>query len=97
MSKDSKSEVQPPNHSRVIPPGWELADDGKAIRRTYTQPSFRCALAFVAWIGELAEVADHHPDVDLRYKRVVVTLSTHSAGGLTEKDFAFARQLDHSG
>ncbi len=45
-------------------------------------------------VARLAEKADHHPDIDIRYKKVLLTLSTHSAGGLTQKDFALARQIN---
>ena len=51
-------------------------------------------MAFVNRVAERAEAADHHPDLLIRYNRVTRTLSTHSAGGLTEKDFSLARQID---
>ena len=72
--------------------GWQLV--GESIRRTYAFPSFRSALAFVQFVGELAEAEDHHPDIDIRYSKVTLTLSTHSAGGLTEKDFDLAALID---
>ena len=72
-------------------PGWE--NNGKEITRLYQFKDFREALAFVNRVGELAEAADHHPDIDLRYNKVRLTLSTHSAGGLTDKDFALAAQI----
>ena len=73
-------------------PGWEI--EGESIRRTYKFPNFRSALAFVQFVGELAEAQDHHPDIDVRYSKVTLTLSTHSAGGLTEKDFRLAALID---
>ena len=73
-------------------PGWTR--EGESITRTYEQPSFRASLAFVVWVGELAEAHDHHPDIDIRYSKVMLTLSTHSAGGLTEKDFGLAGLID---
>jgi 4a-hydroxytetrahydrobiopterin dehydratase len=73
-------------------PDWELDED--SIHRTYRFPSFRSALAFVQFVGELAEARDHHPDIDIRYSKVTLTLSTHSAGGLTEKDFDLATLID---
>ena len=76
-------------------PGWQR--DGDTIERTYELPDFRTALAFVAYVGELAEHANHHPDVDIRYNRVRLALSTHSAGGLTGKDLALARKIDQVG
>lgn len=75
-------------------PGWQTVDDGNAIRRTWKLPSFPAALAFVQFAGQVAEAHDHHPDIDIRYTKVTLTISTHSVGGkLTEKDFAFARAL----
>ena len=75
-------------------PGWAHEPEQKAIRRTYQFASFAAAIRFVEFVAQLAEDADHHPDIDIRYNRVTLTLSTHSAGGVTEKDFALARQID---
>jgi 4a-hydroxytetrahydrobiopterin dehydratase len=58
--------------------------------------SFRDSIVFVNRIATLADDADHHPDILVRYNRVHVTLSTHSAGGITEKDLKLAEQLDFS-
>jgi 4a-hydroxytetrahydrobiopterin dehydratase len=69
-------------------PGWELADN--AITRTFKFTDFAEAIAFVVRLGFAAEAADHHPDIDIRYKRVTLSYSTHSEGGLTEKDFTGA-------
>jgi 4a-hydroxytetrahydrobiopterin dehydratase len=68
--------------------GWEL--DGAAIRRKFTFGDFPGAVAFVVRLAFDAEAADHHPDILVNYKRVTLTYTTHSAGGLTEKDFAGA-------
>lgn len=68
--------------------------DGETIRKTYTLASFPEAIAFVQRVAELAERANHHPDIDIRYDRVGCSLSTHSEGGLTRKDFDLARQID---
>ncbi len=68
--------------------GWGL--EGAAIRRVYTFGGFADALAFLVRLGFDAEAADHHPDIVVNYKRVTLTYSTHSEGGLTEKDFAGA-------
>ncbi len=73
-------------------PGW--SSDGDAIRRSYELPSFADAIAFVVRIGFLAEAANHHPDLDVRWRTVHVTLSTHDAGGITTKDLDLARQID---
>jgi 4a-hydroxytetrahydrobiopterin dehydratase len=74
--------------------GWSLGRGGGAIERTYVLPSFRAALAFVAFVGELAEAKNHHPDVDIRYNQVTLRLATHDAGGITPKDFELARLVD---
>ncbi|MFZ2360724.1 MAG: 4a-hydroxytetrahydrobiopterin dehydratase [Anaerolineae bacterium] len=73
-------------------PGWMQA--GSEITRTFTLRSFPAALAFVSAVGHLAERADHHPDILIRYRQVTLTLSTHSAGGLTEKDFGLAAEIN---
>jgi 4a-hydroxytetrahydrobiopterin dehydratase len=73
-------------------PQW--AREGIEITRTFTFRNFREAMGFVVQVALLAERADHHPDIDIRYKQVTLRLSTHSAGGLTEKDFALAQQID---
>ncbi len=68
--------------------GWEL--DGASIARKFTFGGFTDALAFVVRLGFDAEAADHHPDILINYKRVTLTYTTHSEGGLTEKDFGGA-------
>lgn len=73
-------------------PGWTRIGD--AIVRTCDFPSFAAAIAFVNAVADLAEAADHHPDIDIRYRRVTLALTTHDAGGLTRRDFALARQID---
>ena len=72
--------------------GWTL--DGDAIRKQYTFAGFPEAIAFVDRLAPEAEKADHHPDILINYKRVTLTYSTHSEGGLTEKDFAGAAAAD---
>jgi 4a-hydroxytetrahydrobiopterin dehydratase len=73
-------------------PGWQIS--GGQISRTFTLPGFTAALVFASAVGQLAERADHHPDILIQYRKVTLTLSTHSAGGLTEKDFSLAREID---
>ena len=73
---------------------WKTTDDGKALTRTYELPSFRAAVAFVAYVAELAEAADHHPDIDIRYSKVTLTLTTHDEDDVTEKDFQLIEQID---
>ena len=72
--------------------GWTI--DGNAIRKPYVFGSFREAVSFVVRLAFSAEEADHHPDITITYKTVSLVYSTHSAGGLTEKDFAGAAEAD---
>ena len=72
--------------------GWTPRGDG--LVRTYTFASFADAIAFLTRLAFDAEAADHHPDLSISYRRVTVTWSTHSEGGITEKDFAGAQQSD---
>jgi 4a-hydroxytetrahydrobiopterin dehydratase len=73
-------------------PGWQV-ENGE-LTRTFNFKDFLGALAFVNRLGERAEEAGHHPDIDIRYNRVRVGLVTHDAGGLTEKDFVLAAAAD---
>ena len=73
-------------------PNWRL-QDGKIVR-TFQFKDFPAAIKFVDNVAALAEQAWHHPDIDIRWNKVMLTLTTHDAGGLTEKDFALARQFD---
>jgi 4a-hydroxytetrahydrobiopterin dehydratase len=72
--------------------GWAL--DGNAIKKVFTFHDFPEAVAFVSRLVPGAERADHHPDVLINYKRVTLTYSTHSEGGITDKDFDGARMAD---
>ncbi|WOD37803.1 4a-hydroxytetrahydrobiopterin dehydratase [Nodosilinea sp. E11] len=72
-------------------PDWSL--NGKTITCTRTFKDFVTAIDFVNQLVEPAEAAGHHPDLEISYNRVVITLSTHDAGGLTEKDFALAHTI----
>ena len=72
--------------------GWSR--DGGAITKKYTFKDFLEAIAFVNRLAPQAEKADHHPDILINYKRVTLTYSTHSEGGLTEKDFTGAATAD---
>jgi 4a-hydroxytetrahydrobiopterin dehydratase len=72
--------------------GWAL--EGDALRKQFTFANFPEAIAFVDRLAPEAEAADHHPDILINYKRVTLTYSTHSEGGLTDKDFAGAATAD---
>ncbi|HAV23164.1 MAG: hypothetical protein A3H45_05815 [Ignavibacteria bacterium RIFCSPLOWO2_02_FULL_55_14] len=73
-------------------PGW--TQSRKEISRTFELKDFVSAIGFVTSVAILAERADHHPDIDIRWNRVTLTLSTHSADGLTIKDFDLARSVN---
>ncbi|MCY4369992.1 MAG: 4a-hydroxytetrahydrobiopterin dehydratase [bacterium] len=73
-------------------PGWAL--DGETITRTFVLADFASAIGFVAAVGIVAERAFHHPDIDIRYRRVAVSLTTHDQGGLTRKDTSLASRID---
>lgn len=72
--------------------GWTRS--GNEIGRSFEFESFAAAMAFVNRVATAAEEADHHPDIDIRYSRVQLSLSTHSAGGLTEHDLRLAGLID---
>jgi 4a-hydroxytetrahydrobiopterin dehydratase len=73
-------------------PGW--SGDTAAISRTAELPTFPAAIAVVDRVAVVAEELDHHPDMDIRWRKVRFTCSTHSAGGVTEKDLNLARRID---
>jgi 4a-hydroxytetrahydrobiopterin dehydratase len=73
-------------------PGWERRGD--EIVKTFTGRDFRTAMGLVNRVADLAESAGHHPDIDIRWNKVTLALSTHSQGGLTEADMALARQIE---
>jgi 4a-hydroxytetrahydrobiopterin dehydratase len=74
--------------------GWRYNDRDRTIFKTFTFPSFVEAIAFVNRVAELAENADHHPDMDIRYKNISLYLSTHDEGGITGKDFSLAQRIE---
>ncbi|HUY44372.1 MAG TPA: 4a-hydroxytetrahydrobiopterin dehydratase [Streptosporangiaceae bacterium] len=72
-------------------PAWTR--EGDSITSAVTLTDFRAAMLYAAAVGYLAEEANHHPDILIQWNRVTLTLSTHSAGGLTRADFALARRV----
>jgi 4a-hydroxytetrahydrobiopterin dehydratase len=74
--------------------GWTLAADGKAIAKRFVFRDFNAAFGWMARVALTAEKLDHHPDWHNVYKTVEVSLSTHEAGGLTERDIALAQAMD---
>jgi 4a-hydroxytetrahydrobiopterin dehydratase len=75
-------------------PSWK--GDVKQIAKEYKFPKFRDAIVFVNRVAGLADDANHHPDIDIRYDKVRLTLSSHDAGGVTSRDLALADAIDHS-
>lgn len=73
-------------------PDWSVADG--QIAREFTLATFVAAIEFVGGVAAIAERLNHHPDIDIRYRRVRIAVSTHSAGGLTELDFELAARVD---
>ena len=79
--------------------GWLRAREGWKRRsnqlvKEFDFPSFRDSIVFVNRVATLADEVDHHPDIDIRFDKVSITLSTHDAGGITEKDLDLAEQID---
>ena len=74
------------------PLGWELV--GGRLMKTVPCRGFAGSLAFVNEVGALAEATEHHPDIDIRYDRVTLSLVTHDSGGITRRDLDLARQID---
>jgi len=72
--------------------GW--TSQGDAIVKDFAFPGFRAAIAFVNRVAERADAARHHPDIEIHYNRVTISLSTHDAGGVTEKDVVAAAGID---
>ena len=75
-------------------PGWAL--EGGMLKKTFAFADFRAAMSFVSRVADAAEAADHHPDIDIRYTTISMVLSTHSAGGLTAKDFDLAERIEQA-
>jgi len=74
-------------------PEWEIEE--KSMSRVLEFEDFMEAIDFVNLLADVAEEAGHHPDIDIRYRRVTVVLTTHDAGGLTESDMELAQRINH--
>ena len=74
-------------------PGWSRRGD--VLTKTFTFSKFMDGIEFVVRIARLADAANHHPDIDIRYTKVIVTLSTHDAGGITQNDLDLAKQIEN--
>ena len=88
------AELTPKQIEAALPRLKHWTKQGATLRRTYRFRDFAAAIAFVNRVAALAETAAHHPDIDIRWNQVTLTLTSHDAGGLTNKDFDLAQQLD---
>ena len=89
MAKLSDAEIQT---ALTTLPGWTYANG--VLSKTFSLPTFADAIALVNGAAERAEEQGHHPDMDIRYNRVIFTLATHDEGGVTAKDIALAHAID---
>jgi 4a-hydroxytetrahydrobiopterin dehydratase len=89
MSKLNASQIK---SAQAAVPEWKR--NGPVISRMFSFKDFPAAIKFVGAVAELAEQAWHHPDIDIRWNKVTLTLTTHDAGGLTKKDFVLARKFN---
>jgi 4a-hydroxytetrahydrobiopterin dehydratase len=86
--------LSPDEIAAALPGLPEWSGDGDGIRRTVELPTFRDAVDAIVRIADVAEEMDHHPDVDLRWRTLHLTLVSHSAGGVTQLDLELARRID---
>jgi 4a-hydroxytetrahydrobiopterin dehydratase len=89
MAKLEKAEIE---RRLGALPGWEFKDE--AISKLYRFKEFMDGIKFLNRVAEMAEAADHHPDVKINYTRITFGCSTHDQGGVTEKDFKLASQIE---
>ena len=73
-------------------PGWAL--EKGMLQKSYKHATFPEAIVFVSAVAQLAELANHHPDIDIRYSTITLRLSTHDSGGITSKDVALAKEVE---
>jgi 4a-hydroxytetrahydrobiopterin dehydratase len=89
MAKLSSAEI---TERLKATPDWRLGNG--AIARSFSFSDFLAAMKFVNSVAEIAERAGHHPDIDVRYNKVTLALSSHDAGGITERDFSLAGEIE---
>lgn len=94
MPTSTMTTLTPPQIRRALraTPDWKKR--GKTILKTFAFQDFVAAMRFVNKVARLAERAWHHPDIDIRWNKVTLTLTSHDAGGLTQKDFALAGRIE---
>ena len=91
MPKLSEAQI---GHELNTLPGWECQDN--SLRKLFRFNEFMDGIRFIGRIAEIAEAADHHPDMHINYTRVTFICSTHSEGGVTDKDIRLARQIEQA-
>ena len=82
-----------PDALKTLPGRWKLAEDGNAIQQSFNFKSFAEAFSFMSHVALLAEKMDHHPDWSNSYNKVEISLSSHDAGGVTQKDIDLAQAI----
>ena len=87
------SEAQVADELKTLP-GWEYQDN--SLRKLFRFKEFMDGIRFIGRVAEMAEAADHHPDMLINYTRVTFTCSTHSEGGVTDKDIRLANQIERA-
>jgi 4a-hydroxytetrahydrobiopterin dehydratase len=88
------AELTPDQIKTALPAIKDWKKQSAEIRRTFQFKDFAGAMAFVNKVAQVAEAANHHPDIDIRWNKVTLALATHSEGGLTQKDFDIAGKID---
>jgi len=88
MAKLSQEEI---SHALIELPHWSQV--GITIQRIYEFPDFKKAMVFVNTMADAAEAANHHPDIDIRYNKVTVALTSHDSGGVTDRDVKMAMKI----
>jgi 4a-hydroxytetrahydrobiopterin dehydratase len=88
------AELNPEQIKAALPAVKDWKKQSASISRTYQFKDFVAAMDFVNKVAKVAEAANHHPDIDIRWNKVTLVLATHSEGGLTQKDFELAKQID---
>ena len=88
------AEMTPGQIKTALPEIKDWKKQSVSITRTYQFKDFGAAMKFVNKVARVAEKANHHPDIDIRWNKVTLTLATHSEGGLTKKDFEVAKKVD---
>ena len=88
------AKLTPKQIKAALPTVRDWRKNGASIARTFQFQDFPLAMTFVNQVARAAEQAQHHPDIDIRWNKVALTLATHSEGGLTQKDFALAKKID---